>query len=324
MFGLQMLDVLIGLVFIYVLLALVCTVVMEMVAGRMDMRTKNLRLGLTNLLGEDLMLTRQGRAVVATAGQEAERSPAVQQFYDHPLIKTLREDGTPPSYIPPATFALAVIDMFAPAQGGGRKVNDFTAGVNLCLEEASDLRRNLLILVDEAGGDMAKLKANLETLFNNAMERVSGWYKNKTQLPLLLFATAFCLLANVDSIRIAKGLYSDGALREALVAQAQEAVKNPRVLAGSEQDPAADLQRSVAEIKKIGIKIGWDQETWETSTEAWFTKLVGIMITALAVSLGAPFWFDILNRLVNIRAVGKSPVESKPGSPANPAQASGH
>jgi len=309
MFGLQMLDVLIGLVFIYVLLALVCTVVMEMMAGVMDRRTKNLLLGITNLLGEDQLLS-QGTEAAGT-DQVAKRSTPVKQFYDHPLIKTLREDGTPPSYIPPATFALAVIDMFAPAQGMGRSIDNFTEGVKSRLAESSDLRRTLLILVDESDNDMAKLKANLEGLFNNAMERVSGWYKNKTQLPLLLFATLFCLLANVDTIRIAKSLYNDGALRDALVAQAQEAAKTPQLTTGGGQDPSARLKWSVDEISKIGIKIGWDQETWQTTTQAWFTKLVGIMITALAVSLGAPFWFDILNRLVNIRAVGKSPSEKK-------------
>ena len=68
-------------------------------------------------------------------------------------------------------FQRGKLAMFAPAQGTGeRKVEDFTAGVKDRLAEYPDLQRNLLILVDESGLDMAKLKANLEGLFINAMD----------------------------------------------------------------------------------------------------------------------------------------------------------
>jgi hypothetical protein len=38
--------------------------------------------------------------------------------------------------------------------------------------------------------------------------------------------------------------------------------------------------------------------------------LVGLLLTTLALSLGAPFWFDILNKIVNVRAVGRTPAEN--------------
>jgi hypothetical protein len=39
------------------------------------------------------------------------------------------------------------------------------------------------------------------------------------------------------------------------------------------------------------------------------THIVGWILTAIAASLGAPFWFDILNKFMNIRAAGTSPTE---------------
>lgn len=327
MFGLQMLDVIIGLVFIYVLLALVCTVLMEMIAGFCDSRTKNLRLGIKNLLGESqaiTMLQHARRLVRGDSDRGAGQPPSlVDEFYNHPLIKTLHEDGTPPSYIPPATFALTVIDMFAPAQGTGvRTVDDFTAGVTSRLENYPDLQRNLLIIIDESEADMAKLKMNIEVLFNNAMERVAGWYKNKTQVPLIISATLLCLVANADTIRIAKSLSHDEPLRSALVAQAQEYAKKAQpTTGGPDQDATVKLDQTIGEIRKLGLGFGWDNVEWQAVKEDWRNtekwpkewpfRLIGIIITALAVSLGAPFWFDILNRLVNIRAVGKSPAEKK-------------
>jgi hypothetical protein len=43
-------------------------------------------------------------------------------------------------------------------------------------------------------------------------------------------------------------------------------------------------------------------------------NLVGFIITAFAISLGAPFWFDLLNKFINIRVSGKKPEESTPVS----------
>ena len=42
-----------------------------------------------------------------------------------------------------------------------------------------------------------------------------------------------------------------------------------------------------------------------------FTKFVGIFITALAAMQGAPFWFDMLKRVVNLRGTGPNPAEKK-------------
>jgi hypothetical protein len=337
MFGLQMLDVMIGLVFIYVLLALVCTVANEIIAGMLDSRTKNLRLGINNLLAEIpvTMMQRMKTYVRSSPAATNPQQSLVKEFYSHPLIKTLSEDGTPPSYIPPATFALALIDMFAPAVGTGeRKVEEFTAGVKDRLKEYPDIQKTLLILIDESGNDMGKLKSNLENLFNNAMERVSGWYKKKTQIPLLLLAMLFCVLSNTDSIRIAKSLYTDGALRSALVAQAEEYAKKTQPLPAEKgMAPSQELAQTVVEIRKLGIKFGWDKEEWQLLRDDWQKKerpkewpfrLVGYLITALAVSLGAPFWFDMLNKLVSVRAVGKSPDEkSQPPAATKPAQQAG-
>jgi hypothetical protein len=41
------------------------------------------------------------------------------------------------------------------------------------------------------------------------------------------------------------------------------------------------------------------------------TKLVGILFTALAAMQGAPFWFDMLKRAVNLRGTGPNPAEKK-------------
>jgi len=326
MFGLQMLDVMIGLVFIYILLALACTVTSEMIAGFFDSRTKNLRRGIYNLLGELPLSTKQNLigyvSKQAKAEQEVlEAKSHVAKFYNHALIKTLNEDGTRPSYIPAKTFARVIVDMFAPADGTGAKsVQTFTTGVNAALGDYPDLQRNLLILVDESKNDMDKLTANIEDWFNNAMDRVSAWYKNKSQVFVLVLSLLLSTGMNADSIQLAKSIYNDGALRTALVAQAQEFGKKQQDAAPKGEGSATtvktdkqELEKNIGDIRKLGLKLGWDKEAIDilkaNKSYEWLSKIAGILITALAVSLGAPFWFDMLNKLASIRSVGKSPNE---------------
>jgi hypothetical protein len=43
----------------------------------------------------------------------------------------------------------------------------------------------------------------------------------------------------------------------------------------------------------------------------WAFNLCGWLLTAIAVSLGAPFWFDLINKFINIRMVGQKPLTAE-------------
>jgi len=45
---------------------------------------------------------------------------------------------------------------------------------------------------------------------------------------------------------------------------------------------------------------------------AWLIKILGMLITGAAAAQGAPFWFDILKKLVNVRSAGIKPEEKNP------------
>ncbi|MEO8630927.1 MAG: hypothetical protein ABI612_22940 [Betaproteobacteria bacterium] len=53
------------------------------------------------------------------------------------------------------------------------------------------------------------------------------------------------------------------------------------------------------------------RDCWARATEKsggwWLIKIIGWLITGLAVTLGALFWFDLLNKLVNLRGSGPKP-----------------
>ena len=55
------------------------------------------------------------------------------------------------------------------------------------------------------------------------------------------------------------------------------------------------------------------EATAQTFVDGWavVTKLAGLALTILAACQGAPFWFDVLKRVANLRATGPAP---RPGS----------
>lgn len=318
MFGLQMIDVVLGLIFVYLLLSIVCTAANELLASLFKLRARTLASGIANLL-KDGGIT------------DLERD-----FYEHPLIKSLYKRKGKPSYIPPRTFAMALLNLIAPENTVGSNVMSNIRAKIEYLPEGSDLKKTLLILLDDAGDSLEKLRSNVEKWFNDSMERVSGWYKRKAQFVILVLAVALTVLANADTIQIAKALSVDPALREKLVTQAQgfleqkatsepnQAAKpnnqvNDGSLAGglssakllaqaaSSDSPSMRIRNAMQEVQQATLPLGW--KTWPQGTE-WVNKIVGLLLTALAASLGAPFWFDKLQKVANIRAAGTSPKNS--------------
>lgn len=314
MFGIPMLDVVIGLVFVYFLLSLICTTANEMLAGLRDSREKNLRAGITNLLGDhagNSKGTSSGKAYNHPLTNMANN--IVQEFYAHPMIKALHEDGTRPSYIPANVFSQVIVDLFVPADGTTiRSKTDFVNGVNKALLPNSDLQRTLLVMSSDAA-DMVQLRASIESWFNSSMDRVSAWYKNKSQGFVFAIALMISLACNADSIKIARDLYNNEPLRTAWLAQAQGYVASHKVDVATPKDNDQTFKEAVKQINTLGLSWGWGAN-WQSQL---LSSLPGIILTALAISLGAPFWFDLLNKLVNIRAVGKPPAMEKTAEPAN-------
>jgi hypothetical protein len=248
-----------------------------------------------------------------------------RKVYDHPLINALSLGRAKPSYIPPRTFALAVLDLIAPADPSQPRLPaDVTKAIAALPPE---LKNTVTVLFDEAGHDVEKLKAGLEIWFNSAMERVSGWYKRRSQNLLLVLAAIVTILFNADTITIVHALSHDPALRASLLAQAQAAAREPRP---SPADAGADarLESAIQRINQTGLPVGWRNAAWGggglgESLLLWVTRLCGWGITMFAVSLGAPFWFDLLNKFMNIRAAGKAPEEAQkdPKKVPKPAEA---
>jgi hypothetical protein len=282
MFGSTMLEVAIGLILIYLLLSLICAVLQEIIGVVLSLRAKYLRKGITTLLGsEDL----------------------TWKFYQHPLIKALCSGEKLPSYIPARAFALALMDIVAPAViSRPRNSHDIRAGIAAMPE--SDIKKSLLLLIDDSGNDLSQVRESIEEWFHSAMDRVAGSYKQRTQVTLLLLGFILAVVLNVNTLFIANRLSYDSALRESLVAQSQALVQLPP--AGSEVSPADRIKENLKAIEGLGLPIGWSMGMSNLrTTSQYIVTLLGWLLTALVIPFGASLWFDVLNKFMVVRSTVK-------------------
>jgi hypothetical protein len=180
------------------------------------------------------------------------------------------------------------------------------------LDEDSSIRRVLTSYLDKADGNVDRFRESVESWYDLTMDRVSGWYKRRTQVALIVIATIATLLANADSFQIGKALWNDDAVRASVVAQAQRSVEQgqgqPDVGTGVSES-AETLSEQVAHVSALELPLGWstdpDDPRWFDDWQGAVGKALGLLATILALTLGAPFWFDLLGRVSRIRTTGK-------------------
>jgi hypothetical protein len=175
------------------------------------------------------------------------------------------------------------------------------------------------------------------------MDRASGVFKRHSQWVALIIGLILASLLNVDSVDLTLYLWREPSVREALARNAADFDLTQSEL---EANPEEALQNFRNQFVGLSLPIGWgftrvdsaafydDQcQLFPGEGQAFglpvigsnlcitppnpnnqanlAVKVLGILLTALAARQGAPFWFDILKRVVNLRSTGANPVEKE-------------
>lgn len=385
------LDVVIGIVFVYLLYSLLASIIQEISAHIFDLRAKMLKRGIKRMLEDG-----------------SKNTVFVNQFYNHPSIKYLAEKRLlydKPSYMSASSFSQTLIyllrgDHWNRASDPSLEIENRigsglsaykNAPTNAILPNGQlpdDIPYDTLIhlnnLFQDANGDLTKFKENLEKWYDDTMERVTGWYKRQTQVYLLVIGLIISIIGNVDTVKIYHVLSTDNVAREQMVKMAIEQresyatlvdryrqtnptdsmieklnlmndnafkttyqlvfqdAKNAQSILGTgwRSEKALktldslkhllDVSKQKLATLKLGISAAakakaekldqqikkYSEQIDGTKTFSWdkfdgVISILGWFLTAIALSFGAPFWFDLLNKLINIRAAGKKPVDSQ-------------
>jgi hypothetical protein len=305
------LDLVIGLIFIYFLLSLACSAVQEIISSILRLRPKVLNQWIRDTFRKGNI----GEAILK-----------------HKLIDGLTAKGRMAAYIPSDKFSRVLLDIIHHKQFGDKPytIDSLRQAIAATDLLDDDFKRSLLQSIAEASGEITKVRHEVQAWFDQAMERVSGTYKKKTQTIILCISLVLTGLLNADTIDLARYLYENPAVRESIADRAEEIAhdstyrevvnkikqaKDDTLHPWQNADEAmASINRNVADLKSIKAELDATKLPlgWKNLPENWIIKILGLLFTALAVSLGAPFWFDMLNKLVNLRSVGKKPAATKP------------
>jgi hypothetical protein len=310
MFGSSILDVGIGLALIFGFFALIVTTLRESIESLLKSRSRTLERAIREMLGP-----------VAT-----------EDVYTHPLICGLyrgsyipwsaKSDHPParwwhwirrwawrgrPSYIPSRTFALAMLDVVGgldqTPSAAGRIITARRNVAQSLRAEASvngnaNARAALGAIIDASGLNPDRTVAEIMDWYNGAMDRAAGRYKRLTGRIVFVISLAIVLWFNVDAITTAQTLYRDPAVRNAIVARA-----------GSGQMSSTETLSSMqVQLRGMPLPFGQPRENSWTWSHA-----IGLLLSAFAISLGAPFWFDLLNKIMVIRSTVKPRDTSEDG-----------
>jgi hypothetical protein len=316
-------DVAIGLVFVFFILSIVCSGINEAISSALRWRAQDLERGLWELLRD------------TDAKEDLEKAgAALEKLKAHPLVKPMlnplnkasatplppMKNGRPktsrktdlPAYIPSRTFAAAllgigqtvIVGAAEDPKGGMRKIEESIRKV-----PSKSVQEALTALLHNAQGNSVVFRRNVEQWYDDQMERVSGWYRRRIQKVLWLLAFVMAFALNADTLQMAKRLWVDPSVRASLVSQAQNA--------GSA--PATDTS---PKLSSLTVPLGWHLKSarhdpqgfpiyqqW-SSLWALLSKLIGLTLTAVAISFGAPFWFDTLSKIARLRNGGAPPPAS--------------
>ena len=388
MFNSVALNVVIGLVFIYLLYSLLATVLSEIIATILGLRARNLKEAVDRMLNDENEKGMLGRLWDSMRLMKNPDNKVINSFYNNPEIKYLGSSGIfrNPSSFKAGSFSKTALNILF--GDGPVTKNKIDLKLQEIIKNANDKEAKeskldietanyILSLWEDSCGDVLKFKLQLEGWFDRTMEQATEWYKRKIQIVLLVLGFCLAWLFNADTFSIINKLSIDKDARDKIVSMANAYMQNNNIVVdASEINNSTEIKSysqkldSLFEVKRLldtdianantilgtgawlpdVVKVVTDPKTKEkmyvpqidaasissedqkivngniefTTCKKWgyFFRLLyhhfwGFIITAVAISLGAPFWFDLLNKLMKLRISQKQETDSSNTTVAN-------
>lgn len=322
-------DIAIAFLFILVLLCIITSGINEVIMYALKRRGKFLKDALQEVFND----------------KQYNRN-YTELLYDHPLVDMLkRDDKSLPAYISSQVFASGVIDIVGneyekqfvrfvqdPVTLEEKFVDErqepdlykrFVKGVEAM--KYSDLKI-LLRTISENSKDIEELRVRMAKWYDDYMDRVSGWYKSKMQLWLFIIGLGVAIALNVDCFRLVSELNTNTALRQQVATAAEKYMERNEVNVSNPDSLKLIFNRidsAYQQLKAFELPIGWNETKREPGqnfisafiddNKEFFAHgecvqtIFGWLITGALLSFGAPFWFQLLNKLIDLRKAGRKP-----------------
>ena len=198
------------------------------------------------------------------------------------------------------------------------------------------------------------LEKEIRIWFDQSMERASGVYNRNVKGVAFLIGLGVTLAINADTFHILERLNKDAALRSSINQVASNVISNKKQDIENCLMGAKKMENSREKLTKqnqcfeeintgldnITMPLGWDPSNFPTSIKELkellkkpvnqlllnnkgllvlggiIKLLVGWLLSAAAIAMGAPFWFDLLGKFINVRNAGKVPESTSNDKPS--------
>ena len=239
-----------------------------------------------------------------------------------------------PSYISAKSFGEAVIDLLVPDAAGRTTMTTIQDSLKK-LPADLPFTTSLQSLATNAANDISRFRTSIENWYDDHMDRVSGWYKRHVAKITIAVGAILVILLNINTITIGRTLYSNSVVSSAV---SMVAANHPNCAKGESQEQClSSLQTDLSAVAQAGLPIGWPTVSaclvkgascswWQqrgilnpNGSSAWQLVLViiGFLLTILALTPGAQFWFGLLVKLGAIRSTGPKPPTPAPATTTN-------
>lgn len=289
---LTILSVIIGIVFVLLLFSMLTSAVVEVFHAAFSNRGKHLKSTLEIMLGNK-----------------------AADFFNHSYFKQLSSATKPnskqklPVWISKSTFSSILADILTP-ENSNLSIEE---RIKLIGGENNELRKVLDFLWRQSGNDIQLFQHKVENWYDEVMERARDWFADATKWRLFFIGLALAGMLNADTVQIYQSLSSNASVREELEQVAATFAQSRDAVSGTDLSKTyEEASQDLKDIKNLyqssvasPLGLGWQQSLPNTAW-GWLTKLAGWILTGVAVTMGAPFWFDILKKLLSMRGSGNN------------------
>lgn len=321
-----MLDVAIGLFFIYLTLSLLVSGIQELIATVLEWRAKQLKEAIQILLGD----------TEANDPSAIQAQKIANDLWNHPLIRSLNQrkllrGSVGPSYISSKMFAATLLEIlktdydFSPSG----KIDDIVESIKENQKLDPEIRRRIYSLALIAQRKARASEKGIKSLekeiiiwFDQSMERASGVYNRNVKGLAFFIGLVLTILLNADTFHIIERLNKDAALRSSINQVATKIIA---------ENKEPDWDKINPELEKITMPFGWHkiEQVQKPVNSLDVSKsqpghsaggnlkiFFGWLLSAAAIAMGAPFWFDLLGKFINVRNAGKVPESTSKDKPS--------
>lgn len=327
-----LLEVAIGLIFTWLILSIATMHVQDFIGSILKWRANFLEQTIINMLKDPKLVEQIYDEPLIKALGQMNRKGKVQK----------------PTHIPNSTFAAAMMEVILNA---GKKESEvpveemsiarMRSGVQKLKSDSPELAKTLERILPGLENQslnledtLAKYQENIANWFDTVMNQASGWYKTRAQIWAFIIGVIIAIIFNIDTLNITNQLWREPTLRAVVVAQADNQLQNNQVQVN---DVSTNLEN-------LGIPVGWSTVPAESNASCqwppntmlrpaiwsagecrelvnlpkfgdvwgWAVKLFGLLVSGVAAMQGAPFWFDVLRKVIGLRNQTASPPPKTP------------